>query len=456
MSVQSLFNEPLLSKYNINGPRYTSYPTALEFTSLPQLNPLEAAFDQSRLQPLSLYIHIPFCHQLCYYCGCNKIVTRHQEKADRYLDYLEKEIKQLPACAKASLVKQIHLGGGSPSFLTLAQQNRLMTLLTNHFTLHPAVQKSIEIDPRGVTSEYLSGLKKLGFNRLSIGVQDTSKKVQQAINRVQETSHIASLVSDAKQMDMTSVNLDLIYGLPHQTVATFNDTLDQVLKMRPHRVSLFSYAHLPSRFAAQRKINDAWLPQAHNKTALMKLAMEVLCREGYELIGMDHFALPHDELAQAQQAGELHRNFQGYTTMGDLNLLGLGVSSISAVGPAYLQNPKTLNDYYSKLDNGEPTQDHGCFLSRDDIIRRYVIQELMCNLRINTDDVEKRFSLCFADYFDKELTALQTFIDDKIITARTGDIYVKPNARLFIRVIAMTFDAYLAQKSNLHRYSRVI
>lgn len=456
MSVQSLFNEPLLNKYNINGPRYTSYPTALEFGPLTQKLPLKDAFVQSQQQALSLYIHIPFCHQLCYYCGCNKVVTRHQDKADRYLDYLEKEIRQLPVCAKAPPVKQIHLGGGSPSFLTLAQHTRLIALLTTHFSVEKGAQKSIEIDPRGVTTEYLSGLSELGFNRVSIGVQDTTEKVQEAINRVQDTSHIATLVKHAKQLGMTSVNLDLIYGLPHQTLSSFTETLSHVLTMRPQRVSLFSYAHLPARFAAQRKIDNAWLPQAQSKTALMKLAMETLNGAGYELIGMDHFALPDDELAKAQRSGTLHRNFQGYTTMGDLDLLGLGVSSISAVGPAYLQNPKTLNDYYSKLDEGKPSQHHGCFLSSDDQIRRYIIQQLMCNLALSVNDVENRFAINFANYFKEELTELQAFVDDGLLTVTPHAIFATSNARLLIRVIAMTFDAYLASKKNLHRYSRVI
>lgn len=456
MSISELFDPARMQKYNINGPRYTSYPTALEFGDITHATPVEHALEQSIATSVSLYIHIPFCHSLCYYCGCNKIVTRHNDKADRYLDYLAKEMAMRSNAFVGRKVEQIHLGGGTPSFLSERQQTRLMTLIKANFEVAEDAEVGIEIDPRRVTPQYLKHLSSLGYNRLSIGVQDTDYNVQEAINRVQSTSHIAHLVDYARAVGFKSVNLDLIYGLPHQTPETFASTLAAVKAMQPERISLFSYAHLPSRFAAQRKIKDEWLPKAAEKTALMKQAMESLTKIGYELIGMDHFALPDDELAIAQRNGELHRNFQGYTTRGDLDLLGLGVSSISAVGNAYLQNPKTLNDYYGQLDAGEELATRGVFLSASDLLRRYVIQQLMCNLSLQFAAVENRFAIDFTHHFDVELEALKEFEDDGLLEITPQGITVFPSARLFIRIICMTFDAYLRETAHQHRYSRVI
>ncbi len=456
MSISELFDPARMQKYNINGPRYTSYPTALEFGDITHATPVEHALEQSMATSVSLYIHIPFCHSLCYYCGCNKIVTRHNDKADRYLDYLAKEMAMRSSAFVGRKVEQIHLGGGTPSFLSERQQTRLMTLIKANFEVAEDAEVGIEIDPRRVTPQYLKHLSSLGYNRLSIGVQDTDYNVQEAINRVQSTSHIAHLVDYARAVGFKSVNLDLIYGLPHQTPETFASTLAAVKAMQPERISLFSYAHLPSRFAAQRKIKDEWLPKAAEKTALMKQAMESLTKIGYELIGMDHFALPDDELAIAQRNGELHRNFQGYTARGDLDLLGLGVSSISAVGNAYLQNPKTLNDYYGQLDAGEELATRGVFLSASDLLRRYVIQQLMCNLSLQFTAVENRFAIDFTHHFDVELETLKEFEDDGLLEITPQGITVFPSARLFIRIICMTFDAYLKETAHQHRYSRVI
>ncbi|MEG3767785.1 oxygen-independent coproporphyrinogen III oxidase [Alteromonas sp. 14N.309.X.WAT.G.H12] len=456
MSISDLFNPTLLSKYNINGPRYTSYPTALEFGEIADAEPLLSALSQSKTKGLSIYIHIPFCHQLCYYCGCNKIVTRHREKADRYLDYLEIEIQQRAKHFSLHQVQQIHLGGGTPSFLTETQQVRLMDLLNTHFTIAENAEIGIEVDPRRMTTTHLKHLASLGYNRLSIGVQDTDYKVQKAINRVQSTEHVAHLTQFAQKNGFKSVNLDLIYGLPHQTPETFAKTLLDVKKMRPERISLFSYAHLPARFAAQRKIKDHWLPSAVEKTQLMKQAMKSLTEIGYVLIGMDHFSLPTDELAVAQEKGQLHRNFQGYTTGGDLDLLGLGVSSISAVGNGYLQNPKTLNSYYGKLDNQQDPTEKGVFLTDEDLLRRYIIQQLMCNLSLSFADVEERFHIDFHAQFASELMTLREFEQDGILQISSTGITVAKHARLFIRIVCMTFDSYLQNESNKHRYSRVI
>ena len=456
MQTIDFFDPALLNKYNINGPRYTSYPTALEFNSDVSDATLLTAAQTSPAQNLSLYVHIPFCHSLCYYCGCNKVVTRHAEKADRYLDYLSKEITLRAAAFGHYNVSQLHLGGGSPSFLSPDQHRRLMALLRDAFTFSEEAECSIEIDPRTVNTDYISELAAIGYRRISIGVQDTDFNVQQAINRVQSTSHIAGLVEHAREVGFASVNLDLIYGLPHQTEETFKTTLAAVKAMDPERVSLFSYAHLPERFAAQRKIKEQWLPSAELKLALMKQAMSTLSEVGYELIGMDHFAKADDELAIAQRSGTLHRNFQGYTTRGDLDLLGLGVSSISAVYNMYGQNPKTLNDYYAALDEPANLTTKGVLLNRDDMLRRQVIMELMCNLNLAIRDIESEWDIDFDAYFADAISALDPFIDDGLVSITAQHIKVAPKARLLIRIISMSFDAYLAKQVHQRRYSRVI
>ncbi|WP_164078355.1 oxygen-independent coproporphyrinogen III oxidase [Alteromonas facilis] len=446
----------MIAKYNTSGPRYTSYPTALEFdVELPD-SPLHNAVLTSAGNALSLYVHIPFCHQLCYYCGCNKIVTRHQDKADRYLDYVQKEIAINHTWFEHQKVEQCHLGGGTPSFLTPEQMQRLVAMLKQAYTFHPECEFSIEIDPRSVDESYLAMLKAEGFNRISIGVQDVDENVQEAINRRQSTAHIQSLVRTAKQLGFSSVNLDLIYGLPHQTQESFKQTLDATLEMDPERISLFSYAHLPSRFAAQRKIKDDWLPAPHAKFELMKLAIETLTSAGYVMIGMDHFAKPNDELAVAQQQGTLHRNFQGYTTRADLDMLGLGVSSISFIGDWYLQNAKTLNDYYGALDEHQLAIEKGVGISTDDAIRRAVIMSLMCNLKVDKEIINQTYEIDFDHYFKAEVALLQPFIDDGLVTISNSQISVVASARLLIRTICMVFDAYMGLAKNHQRFSRVI
>lgn len=451
------FDPALLGKYNSNGPRYTSYPTALEFDASVSEKTLVNAGQTSPSSALSLYVHIPFCHTLCYYCGCNKIVTRHSEKADRYLDFLAKEIQQRSYAFAHYKVRQLHLGGGSPSFLNAKQHQRLMTLLRTYFNFADEAECSIELDPRRADTDYISALADVGYRRLSLGVQDVNEQVQVAINRVQSTQHIAQVVQHAKNVGFESVNIDLIYGLPHQNTTTFAETIAAVKGMNPERISLFSYAHLPERFAAQRKIKDAWLPSADTKLALMKMATHQLTDFGYELIGMDHFAKPNDELAIAQTAGELHRNFQGYTTRGDLDLLGLGVSSISAVHNMYGQNPKTLNDYYAAVESAQISLTcKGALLNRDDMIRRDVIMQLMCNLSLDIAEVETQWHIDFNDYFAESIANLAPFIEDHLITMTSSSIVVSQKARLLIRVISMCFDAYLGKQVHQQRYSRVI
>jgi len=458
--VHNFFDEQLLNKYNTSGPRYTSYPTALEFDDQFTDLDLKTAIKVSPNRELSLYVHIPFCHSLCYYCGCNKVITRHRDKADIYLDYLAQEITSRAALFTDYTVKQLHWGGGTPSFLTHQQITKLVALLKNSFTFAEHVEMSIEIDPREIELDLAQHLFDLGFNRLSLGVQDIDLKVQQTINRVQSTEFIGAFIKQAKTVGFKSINVDLIYGLPHQNQTTFTKTLVKVHEWDVERISLFSYAHLPSRFAAQRKLRDEWLPSVDEKFALMKLAIETLCGYGYEFIGMDHFAKPNDELAIAQRNGVLHRNFQGYTTKGDCDLLGLGVSSISAIGHSYSQNIKELKAYYQAIEQNQQAVDKGLTLTQDDIIRGEVIRELMCNLHVNKKTINNRFKhiegFNFDDYFSEDLLALTTFAEDDLLVNNAEDITVKQSARLLIRNICMSFDAYMKKKVNQQRFSRVI
>jgi len=401
-------------------------------------------------------VHIPFCHSLCYYCGCNKVITRHRDKADTYLDFLEKEITSRAPLFKNYKVNQLHWGGGTPSFLTKAQMTKLVHLLKQHFDFSDEMEMSIEVDPREIELDMADHLYDLGFNRISIGVQDINRKVQETINRVQSTEFIEQLIYRAKNVGFKSVNVDLIYGLPHQTPETFAKTLDKVKEVDVDRISLFSYAHLPSRFAAQRKLRDEWLPNTDQKFALMRQAIETLCEYGYEFIGMDHFAKPDDELAIAQRNGELHRNFQGYTTRDESDLLGLGVSSISNIGRSFSQNTKDLQEYYREVDNRQNALEKGLTLSEDDVIRGYVIKSLMCNLYLDKTAINKEFDIDFDQYFANDLPSLETFINDGLLINTDKDITVAPKARLFIRNICMTFDAYMKKHVNQQRFSRVI
>ncbi len=456
MQAKDFFNPELLKKYNTSGPRYTSYPTALEFDTQFSEQALATAIEQSPHRNLSLYVHIPFCHSLCYYCGCNKVITRHRDKADIYLDFLEKEIISRAPLFKDYTVNQLHWGGGTPSFLTQAQMTKLVGSLKKHFHFADEVEMSIEVDPREIELDMADHLYELGFNRISIGVQDIDRKVQETINRVQSTEFIEQLIKRSKEVGFKSVNVDLIYGLPHQTTETFARTLAKVKEIDVDRISLFSYAHLPSRFAAQRKLRDEWLPSTDEKFALMRQAIETLCEYGYEFVGMDHFAKPDDELAIAQRKGVLHRNFQGYTTRDESDLLGLGVSSISNIGQSFSQNDKDLQGYYKAVDAKGNALEKGLTLNQDDVIRGFVIKSLMCNLYLDKAEVNKEFGIEFDDYFAEDLPSLETFINDNLVTNTAAEIIVAPKARLLIRNICMTFDAYMKKHLNQQRFSRVI
>lgn len=456
MQANQFFDSALLSKYNTSGPRYTSYPTALEFHDQFSDQDFIEAVKSSPNRELSLYVHIPFCHSLCYYCGCNKVITRHRDKADTYLEYLAEEISSRAELFTDYTVKQLHWGGGTPSFLTHEQITKLVSLLKQKFSFSDQVEMSIEIDPREIEMNLAEHLYDLGFNRISIGVQDTDRKVQETINRVQSTEFISDFIAHAKSVGFNSINVDLIYGLPHQTIETFTKTLNKAHEMDVDRISLFSYAHLPSRFAAQRKLRDEWLPNVEQKFALMKLAIEMLCGFGYDFIGMDHFAKPDDELSIAQKNGTLHRNFQGYTTKGNCDLLGLGVSSISNIGHSFSQNVKDLKAYYQTIESKKHAQEKGVKLSTDDILRGEVIRELMCNLHLDKNVISRKYSIDFDQYFAEDLTMLQPFINDGLIKITERSIHVDQKARLLIRIICMSFDAYMKHHINQQRFSRVI
>lgn len=446
----------LIQKYNYSGPRYTSYPTALEFSE----NFGEAAFLQAVARyperPLSLYVHIPFCHKLCYFCGCNKIVTRQTHKADRYLDALEQEIAHRAPLFKGRHVSQMHWGGGTPTYLSKAQISRLMGLLRAHFDFNSDAELSIEVDPREIELDVLDHLRGEGFTRLSMGVQDFNKEVQRLVNREQDEEFIFSLIHRARELGFTSTNIDLIYGLPKQTPESFAFTLKRVAELNPDRLSVFNYAHLPTLFAAQRKIKDADLPGAQQKLDILQETIGSLTTAGYQFIGMDHFARPNDELAVAQREGKLHRNFQGYTTQGDTDLLGMGVSAISMIGDCYAQNQKELKTYYQQVDEQGDALWRGLALTRDDCIRRDVIKLLICNFQLNFSDVEKLWDLNFAEYFAQDLKLLAPLAEDGLVDVDENRIQVTAKGRLLIRNICMCFDVYLRQKARLQQFSRVI
>jgi len=376
--VSHVIDEQLLRRFDVPGPRYTSYPTADRFVEAFSAEDYVQALDQRRAGsmalPLSLYVHIPFCESLCYYCACNKVITKHHSKSAEYLRYLSRELElQVEHFGRGHSVSQMHLGGGSPTFLSDAELEDLMDMVRRHFNLAPGGEFSIEVDPRTVTPTRLQHLWRLGFNRLSFGVQDFDPTVQKAVHRIQPAQQVFELVQAAREIGFESVNVDLIYGLPLQTPESFRHTLEQVRALRPDRIALYAYAHLPARFKPQRRILSAELPSAAEKLAMLSNSLDLLSDAGYDYVGMDHFALPTDALAVAKRQGRLHRNFQGYSTQPDCDLIALGVSAIGRIGATYSQNAKTLEEYYDALDQGRLPIVRGLALSRDDILRRSVI-----------------------------------------------------------------------------------
>ena len=459
----NLVSPELLRRYDIPGPRYTSYPTADRF--------VEAFSDQDYAQalrqrhngpaalslPLSLYVHIPFCESLCYYCACNKIITKRHERSGPYLEYLSREVDLLVAqLGSGRAVSQLHLGGGSPTFLNDEELGQLMAMLKRNFSLVPGGEYSIEIDPRTVTHDRLAALAALGFNRTSFGVQDFDTAVQKAVHRVQATEQVFSLVQSARELGFESLNIDLIYGLPKQSKESFDRTLAKVVELRPDRIALYAYAHLPERFKPQRRIISAELPNAASKVGMLGAAMSTLMDAGYVYVGMDHFALPEDSLAIAKRQGRLHRNFQGYSTQPDSDILGLGVSSIGRIGATYSQNAKTMEEYCDLIDQGRLPVVRGLALTRDDLVRRAVIMALMCQGQVQFESIELGFLLDFRSTFAAELEALQPLIDGGLVTVDDVGINVTPMGWFFVRAVAMVFDRYLQADRNRARFSRII
>ncbi len=451
-----IWDKELIEKYNQSGPRYTSYPTALEFNE----NYSEDDFTRAALKypdrPLSLYVHIPFCHKLCYFCACNKVVTRHKHKADIYLDYLEQEILMRVPLFKNRKVTQIHLGGGTPTYLSNEQFSRLMDLLKSNFIIDDNAEISLEIDPREIEIEVLDHLRNIGFNRISLGVQDFNKEVQSLVNREQDEAFIEALIKRAKALKFNSINLDFIYGLPKQTLESFLLTLEKIVALNPDRLTVFNYAHLPRRFAAQRKIKDHDLPSADQKLTILQNTIFYLEEKGYRFIGMDHFAKPDDELNIAQQQGVLHRNFQGYTTQEECDLVGFGVSAISLLGDSYAQNNHDLRTYYELIEEKNTALTKGFVLSKDDCIRRDVIKALICNFELQFDRLEKEYQIDFKKYFEEDLNLLKPLCDDELLEIKENSIQVLPKGRLLIRNICLCFDSYSRTLARSQSFSRII
>ncbi|MCK8120499.1 oxygen-independent coproporphyrinogen III oxidase [Pseudoalteromonas sp. 2CM32C] len=451
------WDQALINKYNVSGPRYTSYPTALSLNEGYDKHDLISAVESSQSRALSLYVHIPFCSQLCYYCGCNKIITRHQSKADTYIDFLAKEIAAQAPLFKHYSVEQLHLGGGTPTFLTTQQMKRLITLLEQHFNFTSTTERGIEVDPRSLAENMLVDLRMLGFNRVSFGIQDFNDDVQLAVNRPQHADTVKQLITQARELGFKSINADMIYGLPLQTPESFKQTIEQLIELSPDRVSVFNYAHLPERFAAQRKIKEHDLPNAHDKLTMFKNTLEQMTQAGYQFIGMDHFAKADNELAIAQNEGQLHRNFQGYTTHGNCDLLGLGASSISQIGTAILQNKKELKHYYHSIETQSGCAlSKGMHLTHDDVIRADAIKQLICQFELNIDEFAKKYHIEFDTYFAEALVSLKPLIEDNMLIIKNNHVSVTPRGNLFIRIICMCFDAHLQNKINATRFSRVI
>ena len=463
-AVQSVtFDAALISRLDQPGPRYTSYPTADRFGDdfgyRDYLQAVAGLRTRGSRQPLSLYVHIPFCDTICYYCACNKIVTRDRSKAVTYLGYLKREIEmQGQLFAGMNRLEQLHFGGGTPTYLSDLQMGDLMAHLQRWFAFAPDAsgEYSIEVDPRTVSPERIRTLRRQGFNRISLGVQDFDEAVQRAVNRIQPHGQTIDIIEAARAADYQSVSVDLIYGLPLQTLESIGRTLDLVAAASPDRIAFYNYAHLPHRFKPQRRINQDDLPSAASRLDMLALSINRLDAAGYVYIGMDHFARPDDALSMAQQQGRLHRNFQGYSTHADADLVACGVSAISAVANTYSQNHKTLDAYYDCLDNNALPTERGIRLGTDDLLRRFIIQMLMCNFELSLEAIEQAYSITFKTYFASELARLHVLAGDGLLSIDAQWINVTPKGRLLIRTICMVFDRYLGNSAAAPRFSRTI
>ena len=457
-----VFDLELIARYDQAGPRYTSYPTAVQFHDGFGAGDYERAARASNAtgRPLSLYFHIPFCDTVCFYCACNKIATKDRSLAQPYLDRVYQELAMQSALFDpARTVEQLHWGGGTPTFISREQMSELMAQTRRHFRLldDDSGQYSIEIDPREADADSVRLLRGLGFNRMSLGVQDFDPRVQQAVNRIQTEARTFAVLDAARANGFKSVSIDLIYGLPMQTVEGFSATLDKIIAASPDRLSIFNYAHLPERFKPQRRIDATQLPAPAEKLAILRMTAEKLAAAGYVYIGMDHFAKPDDELARAQRDGSLYRNFQGYSTHSNCDLVGIGITSIGMVGPTYAQNVKGLEEYYERIDAHRLPLFKGLTLTRDDEIRRDLITRLICHFRLRFGDVEERWGIRFRDYFADELGRLDQMIADELLRFGPDGIEILPRGRFLIRNVCMVFDAYLGSGAAVQqRFSRVI
>ncbi|MGB8337654.1 MAG: oxygen-independent coproporphyrinogen III oxidase [Burkholderiales bacterium] len=451
----------LIRRLDRNGPRYTSYPTADRLTQAFGPDTYKAWVARRNIgsadNALSIYVHLPFCSNVCFYCACNKVITANKARGVEYLRYLTKEIELQSALFKDTpRVEQMHWGGGTPTFFNNTQLAELYGTLRRHFEFAPEGEYSIEIDPRTVSEVSITGLREMGFNRVSLGVQDFDPDVQRAVNRVQSEEQTLKIIAAARQAGFHSINIDLIYGLPRQSQTTFDRTLERVIATKPDRIAIYNYAHLPSRFKPQRFINVNELPAPEVKLKLLGLSVQRLTEAGYVYIGMDHFARQDDSLAEAQRQRRLHRNFQGYSTHAECDLVSFGVSAIGAIGPTYSQNTHQLPDYYDHLDRDLLPIIRGIELSPDDLIRRAVIQALMCQFELSTKAIETEYSIDFEKYFCEEITELLDFAQSGMIEFDGGHITVTPKGRMLIRNICMVFDRYLRETQTLAQYSRVI
>lgn len=461
MNQQLIFDFDLIKKYDQSGPRYTSYPTAVQFTEAFTGHDYQQVAIQSNEsgQSLSLYFHIPFCDTVCFYCGCNKIATKDRSKAQPYLDRIYKELElQSRLFSSDRPIEQLHWGGGTPTFISHDQMAELMQQTGKYFKLldDDRGEYSIEIDPREANRESIALLRDIGFNRMSLGVQDFDADVQKAVNRIQSEEETLTVLEAARHKGFRSISIDLIYGLPFQSVKSFEKTLDRIIDASPDRLSVFNYAHLPQIFKPQRRINEADLPAPQEKLDILTMTADKLAGAGYVYIGMDHFAKPDDELAIAQREGTLYRNFQGYSTHAECDLVGLGITSIGMVGPTYAQNLKTLEDYYAAIDNNQLPVFRGLKLNRDDEIRRDVITKLICNFQLAYEDIENSWTINFQDYFASELETLREMADDGLISYDHRQITVMPKGRFLIRNICMVFDVYMNQQKQKSSFSKVI
>ncbi|NCF62791.1 MAG: oxygen-independent coproporphyrinogen III oxidase [Gammaproteobacteria bacterium] len=457
------FNTELIKRYDIAGPRYTSYPTAVQFMEGFDTEAYQRFIRASNSElipkPLSLYVHLPFCRSLCYYCGCMKKVTRHEHQGDRYLELLNREIElQGKLFDHDREVIQLHFGGGTPTFHNDEKLSRLMAQLEENFSLSTDQTRefSIEVDPRTVGLERLAKLAEMGFNRISLGVQDIDPKVQEAVNRIQDPEATLEMVDGSRNLGFNSVSIDLIYGLPLQTVESFGQTIDTVVNARPDRLAVYNYAHLPHIFRAQRMIDSKDIPSPETKLELMELTIEKLTQSGYVYIGMDHFALPDDELTLAQREGGLQRNFQGYSTRRECDMVGLGVSAIGKVGDCYAQNLKDIPTWQSVVAEGKLPIWRGVSLNTEDRLRRSVIESIMCHGEVKFQQFESNFAIDFHDHFAFELGNLQQLEKDGLIEMGDDEFKATPEGRLLLRPIAMIFDEYLQAPESKPKFSRVI